>query len=170
MVMTARRAFTLVEILIVVILLAILAVIVVPKFSNATATAKASMVADNLRVMRSQLTVFKFQHRDVAAGYPNCDSTAAPTEAAFIEHMTMASTHEGALAAPGTPGFEHGPYFRRIPPNPLNAKSTVHIIPDGSAVPADGDDSHGWIYKPAELVFKADSPGADVDGTSFIDY
>ncbi len=168
--MTAKRAFTLVEILIVVILLGILAVIVVPKFSNATATARASMVADNLRIMRSQLVVFKSQHRDVAAGYPNCDSTGAPTEAAFIEHMTMASTSEGNLAAPGTPGFRHGPYFREIPPNPLNAKSTVQIIPDGAAVPAVGDDSHGWIYKPAELVFKADSPGADVEGVDFIDY
>ena len=57
--MPGKRAFTLVEILIVVVILGILAAIVLPKFSNASAIARASMLADDLRVIRMQVQVYR---------------------------------------------------------------------------------------------------------------
>ncbi len=164
------KAFTLVEILIVVVILGILAAVVVPKFSNASAIARASMLADDLRVIRTQLAVYKSQHLEVAAGYPGGDPTAVPTEAAFVTQMTKASNSRGQTAEPGTPGFKYGPYLREVPPNPLNAKNTVQVIDNGADFPAAADDSHGWVYQPATLLFKADSPGADDKGRSFFDY
>ena len=168
--MPGRKAFTLVEILIVVIILGILAAIVLPRFSNASAIARASMLASNLRIYRTQLVIYRAQHRDVAAAYPNGDWTATPTEAAFIAQMTMASNPEGDTAAPGTAGYDHGPYLREIPPNPVNGKNTVQIIADGASFPSAGDDSHGWVYKPATLQIRADSPGTDDDGKLYFDY
>ncbi len=168
--MGRQKAFTLVEILIVVIILGILAAIVLPKFSNASAVARASMLADDLRILRTQTIVFQAQHRGIAAGYPNGDSDAAPTEAAFVLHMTKASNGSFQTAEPGTPGFDYGPYLREIPQNPVNGKNTVQMIANGEAFPAVGDDSHGWIYKPATLMFQADSPGADDKGQSYFDY
>ena len=168
--MPTRKAFTLVEILVVVVILAILAAIVLPKFSNASAVARASMLADDLRVIRMQIQVFKSQHIGVAPGYPNCDTSQAPTEAAFVAHMTMASTAEGATAPPGTSGYDYGPYLREIPANPVNGKNTVQIVGDGQAFPTEGDDSHGWVYQPSTLVFKADSPGEDDSGKAYFEY
>ena len=165
-----NKGFTLVEILIVVIILGIVAAVALPRFSNASATARYSMLADNLRLIRMQIVIFTSQHMDVAPGYPNCDPTAAPTQEAFITYMTQSSNALGQTAAPGTPGFKFGPYFSELPPNPLNGKATVQIIADGGELPAAGDDSHGYVYKPATLKFRADSSGTDNEGKLFYDY
>ncbi len=128
------------------------------------------MLADHLRIFRSQIEVFKGQHRGVAPGYPNCDVTGNPTEAAFITYMTMASDSAGATAAPGTPGYRYGPYLREIPENSVNGLTTVQMVPDGAAFPGAPDDSHGWVYQPSTNTFKADTAGSDGNATPYFDY
>ena len=58
----ARKGFTLVEILIVVIILGILAAIVIPQFTNASQSAKTSSLQSQLQTIRSQLELFQVQH------------------------------------------------------------------------------------------------------------
>src|SRR5687768_6436094 len=83
--------FTLIEILIVVVILGILGAVVMPKFSNASREASENMLKDDLRYLRTQVVVFKAQHRDVPPGYPAGDKSAAPTADDFVLHMTKAS-------------------------------------------------------------------------------
>ena len=168
--MRPRTGFTLVEILIVVVILAILAVVALPKFSNASASARAVMLKDDLRLMRSQLMVFKAQHRGVSAGYPNCDPAQSPTEAALAAHITLASDAEGETAPIGTLGYRYGPYMRAMPENPVNGKTSVLLIADGAEFPNAPQDQHGWIYQPSTLTFKADISGTDESGQAFFDY
>ncbi len=166
--MRKNNGFTLVEILIVVLMLGILAAIVLPKFSNATATARASMLADDLRVIRTQISVYKAQHTGVAPGYPV--GGGGGNEATFIAQMTMASDVEGDTQPAGTAGFDLGPYLREIPVNPVNDKSTVTVLADAAAFPDEATGNFGWLYQPAKLIFKADAVGQDDNGTDFIDY
>lgn len=163
-----KTAFTLVEILIVVLILGILASIVVPQFSNATTIARASMVADDLRIFRTQLMVYKSQHNGLSLGYPNAGG--APSEAVVIAQFTQASNAAAATATPGTAGFTFGPYLREIPVNPLNGKSNIVVLADGAALPAGGTDAAGWIYQPSTDTFRADSPGQDDTGKNYFDY
>ena len=168
--MRPNRGFTLIEVLLVVVLLSILAAVVVPQLTTASAAARISMLADDLRMARTQIQVFSAQHRGTPPGYPNLDRSQPPDAGTFEAHMTQASTATGATAAPGTPGFPYGPYMSRLPTNPLNDLATVQIILDGQAVPNAADDSHGWLFKPSELVFKSDCTGTGERGEAFITY
>lgn len=169
-IMKKARAFTLVEILIVVTLLGILAATVITMASDSAISAKQSALATDLQLLRRFVLLYKCQHLEVAPGYPNGNTSAAPTEQAFIDQATLSSNSAGVTAAIGTAGFERGPYMQMIPTNPLNGKRTVQVLLDGEAFPAAADDSHGWICKPATSEIKADSAGADSSGKSYYDY
>lgn len=168
--MRRARAFTLVEILVVVVLLAILAVVVVPMMSGGVMSAKESSVAVDLNMLRRYVVVYAAQHGEVPPGYPDGDRTQAPTEQAFVDQLTLSSNTDGQTAPVGTPGFPRGSYLMKIPVNPLNHKNTVQVLADGDTFPANGDDSHGWIYKPATAEVRADSAATDANGKRFYDY
>ncbi len=169
-VMRKAEAFTLVEILVVVVLLGILAAIVIPAVASSTASAVQSTLAQDLNMLRRFILIYKCQHLEVEPGYPNGQTTVAPTEQAFVEQATMSSNKNGQTAAQGTPGFIRGPYMGRVPVNPLNKKDTIQMLGDGESFPVDADDSHGWIYKAATSEIRADSTGTDSSGKRFYDY
>jgi prepilin-type N-terminal cleavage/methylation domain-containing protein len=164
------KAFTLIEILVVVVLLAILAMVVLPMVSGSAISARESAVAHDLNMLRRYVLVYTAQHLEVPPGYPDGDTTKTPTEQAFVEQITMSSDPNGQTAPVGTPGFERGPYLMKMPVNPLNHKSTVQMLGDGDDFPANGDDSHGWIYKASTAKVKADCGGVDENGRRFYDY
>jgi general secretion pathway protein G len=58
----ARNAFTLIEILIVVVILGILAAIVIPQFTNAADDANESGVKSQLQTLRSQVELYRAQN------------------------------------------------------------------------------------------------------------
>src|SRR5688500_14645619 len=92
------RAFTLVEILIVVIILGILATIIIGLFANSTKDASAKSLKDNLRNMRSQLELYMAQHGNY------------PALATFNAQMTQYTDGAGATSATKTPTYCYGPY------------------------------------------------------------
>jgi len=163
------KGFTLIEILIVVILLGILAAAVVPQFSGASDTAKANILAGTLRVVRTQISLFYGEH-SIAPGYPGLAGDSAPTAEVFVSQMTQATNDAGETAPEGTAGFEHGPYIRRIPANPVSTRDTVRVLGNDDDFPAEADGATGWIYKPATLRFKANCTGQDEYEIMFIDY
>ena len=87
--MRKERAFTLVEILVVVVLLGILAVVVLPLVAGSSISAKESALALDLQMIRRYVLVYKAQHREVGPGYPDGDTTQAPTEPVCIAQTTM---------------------------------------------------------------------------------
>jgi len=168
--MRKERAFTLIEILVVVVLLGILAIVVLPMVSGSTMSAKESALICDLNMLRRFVLIYKAQHLEIGPGYPNGDTTQAPTEQAFLDQMMMSSDESGQTAAIGTPGFPRGPYLMKIPVNPLNHLSTVQMLGDADNFPANADNSHGWIYKASTSEVRSDSTGTNDDGKPYYDY
>lgn len=165
-----RRAFTLVEILITVVLLGVLAAIIIPMAANSVESAKDSALAHDLQMLRRYILVYKSQHLEVGPGYPNGAVDQAPTEQVFVDQITMSSNVRGETAPTGTPGFERGPYLSKIPLNPFNERRTIQMLGNDEEFPAAADDSHGWIYKAATSEVRADNTGTNGIGTPYYDY
>ena len=122
-----HRAFTLVEVLIVVIVLGILAAIVIPQFADATSDAQLSALTTNLQTIRSQLELYKIQH---GGNYPANNN--------FVNQMTMYTDKDGNTRATKTAVFKYGPYIQSVPVNPFNNNSDV----------SNNDSANtGWYYR-----------------------
>ena len=127
-----RNAFTLIEVLIVVIIMAILAATIIPQFTSSTEDATTSTMQFNLHTMRSQIEVYKMHH---LGDLPGAGS------ATFVQAMTGKTDSAGAVDAAG----DFGPYVQEIPPNPYNKLATVV---EKTPVAA-GDDATGWQFDTA---------------------
>lgn len=132
--MRAKRGFTLVEILIVVVILGILAAIVVPQFTQASTEAKQNSLCSNLQSIRSQIQLYKVQHNDN-------DPCLATFENQMIYCTDIAGDCAGTPSKERTGDYIYGPYLERIPDNPFTNESTVV---DMSTTPAAG--AAGWEY------------------------
>jgi len=148
-----KKAFTLVEILIVVTIIGILAAVVVPIFQDNVTKAREAAIKDTLRVLRNAIELYAVQHNDVPPGYYNDDPTQSPGWTTFWAQMVR-----------------DGKYIPELPENPFNESMTISVIPDGDALPAEATGAYGWIYKPENKDFRIDWPGTDSKGIRFYDY
>jgi general secretion pathway protein G len=124
-----RSAFTLVEILIVVVIMAVLAATIIPSFSNSVADAKLNTAIFNLNTLRSSIEHYRAEHDGLL-----------PTGG--LAELLVKTNKEGTTT--GTPVY--GPYLRTLPENTFNGKSTVKAITSPTAVIGDAGETHGWLY------------------------
>jgi len=165
-----EKAFTLVEVILVVTVLGILGALVLPTFQGHIAKAREPAAKDNLRVIRNQIELYKLQHKGIPPGYVN--GSGAPT--ALLElQFTATTTETGAVSPSIVPAepFVNGPYIRKLPENPYNKLSNIVCVPEATAFSAAVDGtSSGWLYKKETGEFKINWTGTDSEGTAFYDY
>ena len=116
----AKQGFTLVEILIVVVILGILAAIVIPQFTSAAETAKASSLVSQLQTMRSQLELYRIQHNGLYPTLAQMDNTTAD-----FNNLIIATNVNGAV------GTDFGPYLQKAPTNPFTTNSACRADNSG---------------------------------------
>jgi len=165
-----KKAFSIVEMVIVVAILGILAAIVVPQFQAHTTEAKASAAKADLRVLRSAIELYAAQHGGVPPGYPGGDVGANPSMLAFVWQLCLASNESGDVAAAGTAGYNLGPYMRTFPKNPFNNDRTVRMVSNSEAFPSEPTGDSGWVYQAAAKLIRLDWPGTDTEGVPYYDY
>jgi prepilin-type N-terminal cleavage/methylation domain-containing protein len=124
-----RSAFTLIEVLIVVVIMAVLAATIIPQFTDSTKEARESSMVFNLHTMRAQIQLYKAQHN-------------GKLPSATLAEMTKGTDISGAN------GSTYGPYMQSIPYNTINDNNVVTETTNDPAVVGDvtAAGAGGWLY------------------------
>lgn len=149
MVARLKHGFTLIEILIVVVIMAVLASVVIPQFSNSTKQAQTSTTEFNLQILRSQVELYRNQH-------------GGRLPSAGLTELLKTTDMKGNVGS-GT-SYPYGPYLQTLPVNALTEASTVTATTKNPPTSSDvtADEAGGWLYN-------ATTGGVWVDHADLID-
>jgi len=135
-----HSAFTLVELLIVVVILGILATVVIPMFSQAGEDAKLAVLRSQLQAVRRTLELYKIDHND---NYPTIDVGGGyPPD--LLDGLILATNPDHTYK---TGDLNCGPYLQKIPDNPFTQSNEVDL----GRVQPDGSNSSAWFYTTGEF-------------------
>jgi general secretion pathway protein G len=138
-----KKGFTLVELLIVIIIIAILAAIVVPKFADSGLRSKEAALKSNLKLLRNAVELFK---ADTAAYPANLNDLAATTPPA-------SGLDQSGNPKPISAANYRGPYVQAVPNdpvsgNPFNYSTTPptvgRVTSSASGTATDGTNYSDW--------------------------
>ena len=137
-----KKAFTLIEILIVVVILGILAAIVIPQFTDASDQANVASMKSQLQTLRSQIELFRVQD---AVGYAAWDPIGAAAGAKWDPLIS-------------------GDYLQSEPRNPITGSASVAAAAAaaGGWVWRDKDGAGGSVLF---NIYGVDEVGAEFDET-----
>lgn len=137
-----RQAFTLIELLIVVVILAILAAVVIPQFSDAASDAKLSQLQSDLWTMREGIARYRFEH-DGRGPHMLPNKSTDPDTNNFVLRLTSRTRATGQVDL-GPPG-KLGPYLKSFAGNPFTSDtSEAGKVTYGTGNPPSG--TTGWYF------------------------
>jgi len=131
-----RLGFTLIEVLLVVIIVAVLAGAIIPRFLGTAHDAKASSLTHNLHVLEAQIELYRSQHGNQ---YPTIQSNALP-------QLARATNSSGEMGESGV-AYPFGPYVLESPMNPYDGSKHVTAVAVAGQIPASVVGTlGGWQY------------------------
>lgn len=122
-----KNGFTLVEVLIVVVIMAILAAAIIPQFTDSSNDARESTALLNLRTLRGQIQLYRAQHDGLLPS-------------ATLSQLIIKTDASGAG------GGDLGPYLQYIPDNPFTNSNVVRAAAADPPGSASGESDAGWLY------------------------
>lgn len=135
-----HKAFTLVELLIVIIIIAVLAAIAIPKFANSSQRSKESALRAELSLLRNGVELFKTDTGAFPANLADLEATAPP--ASGLDSAGAAKTITAA--------DWKGPYVNKVNPDPVSAAAFTYTktSPNVGKITssASGNGSDGTAY------------------------
>lgn len=138
-----RSAFSLVEVLIVIVLMAILASIVTPRFFDSLQDADLSVALNNLQNMRLIIERYRGSHHGISPS-------------ATLVELINRTNDEGEIGT--TAEHRYGPYVTNLPANPLNGQDSIRVITTNQPTAADATGKYGWLYHPPTGHIFLDDP------------
>lgn len=124
-------AFSLIELVIVVVIVGVIAAIAIPRMAEATARSQAAAVSANRVALMKAIEYYAAEHNN-----------AYPDVARIVGQLTQYTDFAGNVSVAADATHIYGPYIRKIPAVAIGGTRWQNI-----------DDVHGpgvgWIYRPA---------------------
>ena len=125
----STRAFSLIELVMVVVIIAVIGAIAIPRLSSGSSSAADSALRADLAAMNKAIELYAAEH-----------DGSVPSVGAIAAQLTMFTNSTGATSVTASSTHVFGPYLRAIPPQPVGTRkgNTVIAGSDGPTI--------GWIY------------------------
>lgn len=146
-----KRAFSLLELVIVVVIIGIIAAIAIPRMSRGTAGATDSALAGDLAVLRNAVDLFAAEH-----------DGKYPTLAKIKNQLTQYSDNLNTSDPVATRDKDHpfGPYLRTVPKLPVGVNKGKDTF---TATSPAGVDPAGWFYDETTGKITANTLATELD-------
>ena len=135
-----RQGFTLVELLIVIIVIAVLAAIAIPKFVNSSARSKEASLHADLKLVRNAIQLFQNDTGCYPAVITDLAATAAPASG---------KDSTGAVYTITAANWK-GPYMTSVPNDPVGGAALTYSVLSPTVgqvnASATGNDSSGVAF------------------------
>ncbi len=141
------RAFSLVELVIVVVIIGIISAIAIPRFSQSGENAFAAAMLKDWRELQSAAERFSAEHAGLGIGQ-EYGGGGASASGDVVSRLASSSDFDGKPNANGL----YGPYIHNFPKNRENNLATLRV--DGAAP---GAGTHGWRLDSSTGVFVPDT-------------
>jgi prepilin-type N-terminal cleavage/methylation domain-containing protein len=148
----SAAGFTLIEVLIVVVIMAVLAGVMIPQFSTSSNDSREASLKHNLQALRTQIELYKIQHLGIAPDGTN-----------NLKQLTSATDVSGALSPTGLVDATHPiPSYVQgaLPTQAFSGLNSVKLdtgaagtLPTATAAPGGG-----WIYRASTAQIWVDHP------------
>jgi general secretion pathway protein G len=126
-----RRAFSLIELVIVIIILGVISAIAIPRMMRGAENADVTGLQADLAVLRSAIEMYRYEH------------AAFPEAASCADQLTQRTDQDGTIDGAG----EYGPYLVKMPPLKTgNQKGEAGVASIASVPPAAEVAAAGWLY------------------------
>jgi prepilin-type N-terminal cleavage/methylation domain-containing protein len=167
-----RRGLSLIEAIIVIVIIGLLAILAVPRFSHADSEPSDMDPRPALVTLRSAIELYYYDH----GAYPGqqSDGVSPPGSAeAFCRQLTAFTDAEGRTSAEKTQVFRFGPYLRdgipACPVPPRQGMSGIVTTTDAPAFQESAADG-GWVYNCQTGAVSLNSDALDAAGLSYDRY
>ena len=149
----AGRAFSLVEMIVVISIIGVITAIALPRFSRGVGSSGAAALHQDLAVLRGAIGFYSAEHRGVFPGAASDGVNAAHTEASFVQQMTQFTDANGQVQNTRDATYRYGPYLRKgmppLPVGPYAGATGVKVVTGATAPAFVADDRIGWVYNDA---------------------
>jgi len=149
---SAKKGFTMLELVIVVVIIGIIAAIAIPRMSRGAAGASDAALAGDLAVLRNGIDLFAAEHD---GKYPALDKIS--------DQLTQYSdsTVTSATGTVRDSTHPYGPYVRAVPAAPVGPNKGA-VTFTGTAPPGT-DGSAAWYYNAATGEIRANVKDTELD-------
>jgi prepilin-type N-terminal cleavage/methylation domain-containing protein len=155
-----QQGFTFIELLVVVIALALLAVIVVTQFVFSTDDARLASLDSTLSDMRAAIDLYYQQHGEYPGELTAVDVGCTATDGtgtggageqgvqAFLDQMSFYTDSNGGACSVKDANFQFGPYLTEdtLPVNPITASNALEVINAGNILMVGSEANLGWKF------------------------